>query len=328
MRAVVVTSPGGPENLALTDVPDPRPGPGEVVLAVTATAVNRADIMQRRGFYPPPPGAPEWLGLEASGIVAEVGGQVSGWGVGDPACALLAGGGYAERVAVPAGQLLPIPAGLSLLTAAALPEVTCTVWANVVMLAGLRPGETFLVHGGGSGIGTAAIQLARQVGATVAVTAGSAAKLDRCAELGATVLINYREQDFVEEIRAATGGRGVDVVLDTIGAAYLARNVAALATGGRIVVIGLQGGRKGELDLGTLLTKRASVHATSLRGRPAAEKATVVAAVLEHVWPLVADGSVRPIVDRVFPLEQVADAHRWVEESNHVGKVLLQVAAS
>ena len=326
MRAVVVTSPGGPENLALTDVPDPRPGPGEVVLAVAATAVNRADIMQRLGFYPPPPGAPEWLGLEASGIVAEVGAEVSGWSVGDPACALLAGGGYAERVAVPAGQLLPIPAGLSLLTAAALPEVTCTVWANVVMLAGLRPGETFLVHGGGSGIGTAAIQLARQVGATVAVTAGSAAKLDRCAELGATVLINYREQDFVEEIRAATGGRGVDVVLDTIGAAYLARNVEALATGGRIVVIGLQGGRKGELDLGTLLFKRASVHATSLRGRPAAEKATVVAAVLEHVWPLVADGSVRPIVDRVFPLEQVADAHRWVEESNHVGKVLLQVA--
>jgi len=328
MRAVVVTSPGGPENLALTDVPDPRPGPGEVVLAVAATAVNRADIMQRLGFYPPPPGAPEWLGLEASGIVAEVGAEVSGWSVGDPACALLAGGGYAERVAVPAGQLLPIPAGLALLTAAALPEVTCTVWANVVMLAGLRPGETFLVHGGASGIGTAAIQLARQVGATVAVTAGSAAKLDRCAELGATVLINYREQDFVEEIRVATGGRGVDVVLDTIGAAYLARNVAALATGGRIVVIGLQGGRKGELDLGTLLTKRASVHATSLRGRPAAEKATVVAAVLEHVWPLVADGSVRPIVDRVFPLEQVADAHRWVGESNHVGKVLLQVAAS
>jgi len=325
MLAVVVTAPGGPENLELADVPDPRPGPDEVVLAVTATAVNRADIMQRRGFYPPPPGAPPWLGLEASGVVAEVGTEVNGWSVGDPACALLAGGGYAERVAVPAGQLLPLPAGLSLLEAAALPEVMCTVWSNVVMLAGLRPGETFLVHGGGSGIGTAAIQLARQVGATVAVTAGSAEKLARCAELGATMLVNYREQDFVEEVRRATGGQGADVVLDTIGAKYLARNVDVLATGGRLVVIGLQGGRTGELDLGTLLAKRASVHATSLRGRPAAEKAAVVAAVLEHVWPLVADGSVRPVIDRVFPLAEVAAAHRCVEDSLHVGKVLLQV---
>ena len=325
MLAVVVTAPGGPENLELADVPDPRPGPDEVVLAVTATAVNRADIMQRRGFYPPPPGAPPWLGLEASGVVAEVGTEVNGWSVGDPACALLAGGGYAERVAVPAGQLLPLPAGLSLLEAAALPEVMCTVWSNVVMLAGLRPGETFLVHGGGSGIGTAAIQLARQVGATVAVTGGSAEKLARCAELGATMLVNYREQDFVEEVRRATGGQGADVVLDTIGAKYLARNVDVLATGGRLVVIGLQGGRTGELDLGTLLAKRASVHATSLRGRPAAEKAAVVAAVLEHVWPLVADGSVRPVIDRVFPLAEVAAAHRCVEDSLHVGKVLLQV---
>ena len=323
MLAVVVTAPGGPENLELADVPDPRPGPDEVVLAVTATAVNRADIMQRRGFYPPPPGAPPWLGLEASGVVAEVGTEVNGWSVGDPACALLAGGGYAERVAVPAGQLLPLPAGLSLLEAAALPEVMCTVWSNVVMLAGLRPGETFLVHGGGSGIGTAAIQLARQVGATVAVTAGSAEKLARCAELGATMLVNYREQDFVEEVRRATGGQGADVVLDTIGAKYLARNVDVLATGGRLVVIGLQGGRTGELDLGTLLAKRASVHATSLRGRPAAEKAAVVAAVLEHVWPLVADGTIKAIVDTTMPLAEAAEAHRRMESGGHTGKIVL-----
>jgi putative PIG3 family NAD(P)H quinone oxidoreductase len=325
MKAVAVTTPGGPEMLALTDVPDPHPAPGEVVLAVAATAVNRADIMQRMGYYPPPPGAPEWLGLEASGVVVEVGRQVTGWNVGDRACALLAGGGYAERVAVPAGQLLPIPEGVSLVEAAALPEVTCTVWSNVMMLAGLRPGETLLVHGGSSGIGTMAVQLARQVGATVAVTAGSREKLARCAALGATILIDYREQDFVAEVRAATDGRGADVILDNMGAAYLGRNVAALATGGRLVVIGLQGGRKAELDLGALLTKRASVHATSLRGRPSQEKAAVVASVVEHVWPLIADGSVRPVIDRSYPLESVAEAHRLVEASGHVGKVLLTV---
>jgi len=325
MKAVVVTEPGGPEMLTLADVPDPEPGPGEVVLDVVATAVNRADLMQRRGFYPPPPGAPEWLGLEASGTVAAVGSAVTGWSVGDPACALLAGGGYAEQVAVPAGQLLPVPAGVSLVEAAALPEVTCTVWSNVMMLAGLRPGETLLVHGGAGGIGTMAIQLARQVGATVAVTAGSPEKLERCAALGATILVDYRQQDFVEEVRRATGGRGADVVLDAVGAKYLARNVSVLATGGRLVVIGLQGGRRAELDLGELLTKRGAVHATSLRGRPVAEKALIVSSVVEHVWPLVADGAVRPVIDRIYPLAGVADAHRRVEESLHVGKVILQV---
>jgi putative PIG3 family NAD(P)H quinone oxidoreductase len=323
MRAVVVSSPGGPENLGIAEVPDPVPGRGEVVLTVAATAVNRADILQRRGFYAPPPGSPEWLGLEASGVVSEVGPGVTGWVVGDRACALLAGGGYAEKVVVPAGQLLPIPDGLGLVEAAALPEVTCTVWSNVMMLAGLRPGETLLVHGGSSGIGTMAVQLARQVGATVAVTAGSAAKLERCAELGATIGVNYREQDFVEVVREATGGHGADVVLDNMGAAYLSRNVDVLATGGRLVVIGLQGGTKAELDLGRLLAKRASVHATSLRGRPVAEKAQIVSSVVEHVWPLVVDGAVRPVVHAVLPLEQVAEAHRLVESSEHVGKVLL-----
>ena len=323
MKAVVVNRPGGPETLQLADVPDPVAGPGEVVLTVAATAVNRADIMQRLGHYEPPPGAPAWLGLEASGTVLEVGDAVSGWAVGDTACALLAGGGYAERVAVPVGQLLPVPDGVSVIESAALPEVACTVWSNVMMLAGLRPGETLLVHGGSSGIGTMAIQLARQVGARVAVTAGSAAKLARCAELGAQILVNYREQDFVAEVRAATGGRGADVVLDNMGAAYLPRNVEVLATGGRLVVIGLQGGRRAELDLGTLLFKRATVYATSLRGRPPAEKAAVVASVLEHVWPLVVDGSVRPVIHSIYPLQDAAQAHQALEASEHIGKILL-----
>jgi putative PIG3 family NAD(P)H quinone oxidoreductase len=325
MKAVVITEPGGPEVLAVADVPDPVAGPGEVVLQVRATAVNRADVLQRMGFYPPPAGAPQWPGLEASGTVLEIGKGVEHWSVGDRAAALLAGGGYAERVAVPAGQLLPVPDGLDLVEAAALPETTCTVWSNVFMLAGLRPGETFLVHGGSSGIGTTAIQLARHVGAQVAVTAGTAEKLARCAELGAEILVNYREQDFVEVIREATGGHGADVVLDNMGATYLARNVDVLAINGRLVVIGLQGGRRAELDLGALLNKRAAVLATSLRARPVDEKAAIVASVAEHVWPLVAAGTVRPVVHAVLPLERAADAHRLVESSAHVGKVLLSV---
>ena len=325
MKAVVITQPGGPEVLALQDVPAPVAGPGQVVLAVAASAVNRADIMQRMGHYPPPPGAPAWPGLEASGTVVEVGEGVDGWAVGDEACALLAGGGYAEKVAVDAGQLLPVPAGVSLVDAAALPEVTCTVWSNVFMLAGLRPNETLLVHGGSSGIGTMAIQLARQVGATVAVTAGTAEKLAACEALGASVLVNYRDQDFVEVVREATGGRGADVVLDNMGAKYLGRNVDVLATSGRLVVIGLQGGTKAELDLGTLLGKRAAVLATTLRARPAAEKASIVASVREHVWPLLVDGVVTPVIHERIPLADAAAAHRLVESSAHVGKVLLTV---
>ena len=325
MKAVVITQPGGPEVLALQDVPDPVAGPGQVVLAVAASAVNRADIMQRTGHYPPPPGAPAWPGLEASGTVVEVGEGVEGWAVGDEACALLAGGGYAEKVAVEAGQLLPVPDGVPLVDAAALPEVTCTVWSNVFMLAGLRPNETLLVHGGSSGIGTMAIQLARQVGATVAVTAGTPEKLAACEALGATVLVNYREQDFVEVVREATGGRGADVVLDNMGAKYLGRNVDVLATSGRLVVIGLQGGTKAELDLGKLLGKRAAVLATTLRARPPAEKASIVASVREHVWPLLVDGVVKPVIHERVPLAEAARAHRLVEESGHIGKVLLTV---
>jgi putative PIG3 family NAD(P)H quinone oxidoreductase len=296
-----------------------------VLVDVAASAVNRADLLQRQGHYDPPPGAPPYLGLECSGRVAAVGEGVGGWAVGTAVCALLAGGGYAEQVAVPAGQLLPIPAGVDVVAAAALPEVTCTVWSNVFMLAGLRPGETLLAHGGGSGIGTMAIQLARHVGARVAVTAGSAEKLARCRDLGAEVLVNYREQDFVEAVRAATGGHGADVVLDLIGAKYLARNVEVLAPNGRLVVIGLQGGTKAELDLGLLLRKRAAVLATALRARPAEEKAAIVASVRENVWPLLESGAVRPVVDRVLPMAEAAEAHRVLESGEAFGKVVLTV---
>jgi putative PIG3 family NAD(P)H quinone oxidoreductase len=325
MHAITITAPGGPEVMEWTEVPDPEPGPGEVVIDVAATAVNRADIVQRQGHYPPPKGASPYLGLECSGLISALGTGVTGWKVGDHVCALLAGGGYAEKVAVPAGQLLPVPDGTSMTAAATLPEVICTVWSNVFMTAALQPGELLLVHGGASGIGTAAIQLARAIDARVAVTAGSDAKLERCRELGASVLVNYRSADFVSAGRDATDGRGADVILDIIGAKYLERNVTALAPSGRLVIIGLQGGRRAELDLGALLPKRAAVIGTTLRGRPPAEKATIVAAVREHVWPLIESGAVRPIVDRAFAITNAAQAHGVVEASEHVGKVVLTV---
>jgi putative PIG3 family NAD(P)H quinone oxidoreductase len=323
MRAITISEPGGPDVLQLREVPDPEPAAGEVLVQVAATAVNRADLMQRQGHYPPPEGAPPYPGLECSGTVLEVGEGVTGWAAGDQVCALLSGGGYAERVAVPAGQLLPRPQAVDLVDAAALPEVTCTVWSNVFMTAGLRPGELLLVHGGSSGIGTMAIQLAREAGARVAVTAGSADKLRACRELGAEVLVNYRDEDFVEVVRAATDGRGADVVLDNMGAKYLARNVDVLAPNGRVVTIGLQGGRRAELDLGVLMAKRAAVISTSLRARPRDEKATIVAAVREHVWPLLDAGRVRPVVHARLPLAQAAEAHRLLEDSSHIGKVVL-----
>ena len=322
MRAITVREPGGPDVLELTDLPDPVPGPGEVLVRVAAAGVNRADLAQRQGRYPSPPGAPEHPGLEVSGTVEALGEGAEGFEPGQEVCALLSGGGYAELVAVPAGQVLPVPAGVGLVEAAALPETTCTVWSNVFMLAGLRPGELLLVHGG-SGIGTTAIQLARCAGARVAVTAGSPEKLRRCAELGAEVLVDYREQDFVEVVRGASGGRGADVVLDVVGGPYLGRNVDVLAVNGRLVVIGLQGGARAELDLGRLMAKRAAVLATTLRARPAQEKAAIVAGVREHVWPLVADGRVRPVVHEVLPLAEAARAHEVLEASSHTGKVLL-----
>ncbi len=311
--------------LSIGTVEDPVPGPGDVVIDVAASAVNRADLLQREGNYAPPPGVSQVLGLECSGTVRAVGPEVTRWSVGDTVVALLSGGGYAERVVVPEAQVLPVPVGVDLVTAAALPEVTATVWSNVFMVAGLRRDETLLVHGGSSGIGTMATQLAVALGARVAVTAGSASKLERCRELGASILVNYREDDFVQQVREATGGAGADVILDNMGAAYLGRNVDALAANGRLVVIGMQGGVKGELNLATLLGKRGAVLATSLRGRPAAEKASIMAGVEEHVWPLIADGTVRPVVHEVFDLADVREAHRLVEDSGHVGKVLLRV---
>jgi len=325
MRAVVISEPGGPDVLQLAEVPDPEAAPGEAVVEIVGAGVNRADVMQRMGLYPPPPGAPTYPGLECSGRVAALGEGVDGWAVGDEVCALLAGGGYAEQVAVPAGQLLPLPAGVSLPDAAGLPEAACTVYSNVFRSAALEPEETLLVHGGASGIGTMAIQLAREQGARVVCTAGAPDKLERCRELGADLAVNYHTEDFVEAVRDFTGGSGADVILDIVGAAYLARNVAALATGGRLVVIGMQGGTRAELDLGVLLGKRASIHATTLRARPTEEKAAIVAAVREQVWPLIEAGRVRPVVDRVLPLAEAPEAHRLLENGSHFGKIVLAV---
>ena len=323
MRAITIPEPGGPDALVLADVPAPTAGPGQVLVDVVAAGLNRADVMQRKGFYDPPPGASPYPGLEVSGRVAALGEGVDSFTVGDEVCVLLEGGGYAEQVAAPAGQVLPKPANVDLADAAGLAEVTCTVWSNVFMTANIHPGQWLLVHGGSSGIGTMAIQLAKAVGAHVAVTAGSQAKLDFCRELGAEVLVNYQDQDFVDELRAANNNHGADVILDNIGAKYLAKNVDALAVNGRLVTIGLQGGRKAELDLGRLMSKRGAVIATTLRARPAAEKATIVAAVREHVWPLIEAGQVRPTINSRYPLDRAADAHREMEASTHIGKILL-----
>jgi putative PIG3 family NAD(P)H quinone oxidoreductase len=323
MRAVVITEPGGPEVLQWEEVPDPEPGPGEVLIDVAAAGVNRADLLQRQGHYPPPPGASHYPGMEVSGRIVATGADVTGWQPGDEVCALMAGGGYAEKVAVPAGQVLPVPAGLSLVDAAALPETTCTVHSNLVQVGGLRAGETLLVHGGASGIGTTAIQLGKALGARVICTAGSPAKLERCRELGADVAISYRDEDFVEVVKDVTDGHGADVILDIMGASYLARNLAALATEGRLVIIGRQGGNRAELDLGLLQSKRASIHATTLRNQPVAEKSAIVAAVTDQVWPLVSAGTVTPVIHELVPMAEAAKAHRLLEEGGHTGKVLL-----
>ncbi len=325
MKAITIPVPGGADALIEADVEAPKPQPGEVVVDVVAAGVNRADVMQRMGHYNPPKGSSPLPGLEVSGRIGEVGLGVEGWQVGDEVCALLTGGGYAEQVAVPAAQLLPVPKGVDLAQAAALPEVTCTVWSNVFLTANLQPGQVLLVHGGSSGIGTMAIQLAREVGAHVAVTAGSAEKLEVCRELGAEILVNYREEDFVARVRTASDGHGADVILDNIGAKYLERNIDLLAVNGRLVVIGLQGGRSAEINLGAMLAKRCALIATTLRARPAQEKATIVAAVREHVWPLIEAGRVGPVVHSTYPLAQAADAHREMESSTHIGKILLTV---
>lgn len=326
MRAVTAPQPGGPEALRLVDLPDPVAGPGEVLVRVAATSVNRADVMQREGHYPPPPGASDVLGLELSGRIEALGEGVEGWAVGEHVMAVVAAGGYAELAAVPAGCLLPVPAALELVEAAAVPEVFTTVYDNVFVRGRLAVGETLLVHGGSSGIGTAAVQLARHAGAQVLVTASSGEKLDAARQLGATDGFDYTAQDWVALAREATGGRGVDVVLDVVGASYLDRNVEVLAVEGRLVVIGLQGGTTAELDLGLMLRRRLSVMASSLRARSAEEKAALAARMRMDVLPGFEEGALRPVVDRVLDLADVAEAHRVVEAGEHIGKVLLRVS--
>jgi putative PIG3 family NAD(P)H quinone oxidoreductase len=333
MWAVTMSGRGGPEVLSWAEIDEPdavlAPRPGEVVVDVAAAGLNRADLMQREGHYPPPPGASDILGLECSGVISAVGPDVSDWAPGDSVCALLAGGGYAERVAVPAGQVLPIPRGIDLEQAAGLPEVTCTVWSNLVMIGGLGAGRTVLIHGGASGIGTMAIQIARELGATVAVTASTAEKLAACADLGATVLINYAEQDFVEETKNATSGRGVDLILDVVGAPYLQRNLSALADGGRLIIIGTQGGRKAEFDISAIMTRRTGVIGSMLRSRPTTgpgSKAEVVGAVRRDLWPRLESGSVRPVIGAVLPITEAAEAHRMLAAREVVGKIVLTVS--
>jgi len=323
MRGVAIREPGAADVLEWTEVADIEPGAGEILVEVAAAGVNRADLLQRQGFYPPPPGASPLLGLECSGVIAALGPGVDSLRTGDRVTCLLSGGGYAERVAVPVGQAMRIPEGVDLVTAAALPEVACTVWSNLVMVADLEEGETVLIHGGASGVGTMAIQIARALGARVAVTAGSEEKLERCDDLGAEILINYRTEDFVARLLAETGGRGADVILDNMGASYLARNVEALTRDGRIVVIGLQGGVKAELDLGALLRKGGTLHATSLRARSSEQKTAICAEVQRRVWPWIDAGIVEPVVDRVLPMDRAAEAHRLLEAGDVVGKVLL-----
>jgi putative PIG3 family NAD(P)H quinone oxidoreductase len=325
MRAIVAESA---TDLAWREVPDVSADEGEVVIDVVAAGINRADLLQASGNYPPPPGASPILGLEVSGRVSAIGSGVTTWSVGQPVCALLSGGGYAERVAVPAGQVMPIPDGVDLHHAAGLPEVACTVWSNLGMTAHLSPGQTVLFHGGASGIGTHGIQVAHAMGCRVAVTAGSAEKLTVCRELGADVTINYRDEDFVERIRAETAGAGADVILDLMGASYLDRNVDALAPDGRLVIIGFQGGVKAELNLGKLMAKRAGVISTALRSRPVdgpSGKSAVVESVVANVWPMIADGRVRPIIGAELPIEQAAEAHRLLSSGDAHGKVLLRV---
>ena len=325
MRAVVVPQPGDAEVLTLAERPEPAPTAHEVRIRVTAAGLNGADISQRRGFYPSPDGAPEWPGLEVSGIVDAVGADVQEWRVGDRVCALLSGGGYAEYATVDAGLVLPVPDGIDLVEAAGLPEVAATVWSNVFDLGRLSAGEALLVHGGSSGIGTMAIQLGHAFGAQVIATAGSDDKAAFCRDVGADAAVNYTTQDFVEAARAFTDGRGVDVVLDIVGGAYIARDLDALATGGRILCIATRDRTPASVDMGLLMRKRATLIGTTLRARPLSERVAIIAAVRAHVWPLLAEGRIHPVIDSVFPLEDVPAAHRRMESSSHRGKILLRV---
>jgi putative PIG3 family NAD(P)H quinone oxidoreductase len=325
MRAVVLDRTGEPEVLSLAELADPRPGAGEVVIDVHATALNFADLLQRRGSYGTPTTLPAVLGIECSGTILEIGPDVAGWAVGDRVCALVAGGAYAERVCAPATQLLPVPPIVDLVDAAALPEAACTVWSNLLDISGLSAAEVLLVHGGAGGIGTFAIQTARALNARVFATAGSADKLERCVALGAERAISYRTEDFVAVVKEETGGRGADVILDNMGASYLPRNIDALAPDGRIAMIGLQSGRDGQIALGKMMGKRGSLFTTSLRDRPLAAKARIVSGVRRALWPHVSAGRISPVIDRMFPLDAMSDAHRYMEEGRHVGKIVVRM---
>ena len=327
MLAVVVDEPGNVDQMRVAEVPPPVVGAGEVLVNVAAAGVNRADLLQRQGFYPPPPGASEILGLECSGVVAQsdLAGEIP---VGQQVCALLSGGGYAQQVAVPVGQVMSVPEGVGLIDAAALPEVACTVYSNLAMVAGLRAGEWLLIHGGGSGIGTFAIQWAKAIGVKVAVTAGSPGKVAACLNLGADAAIDYSAEDFVARMMEITDGKGADVILDVVGAKYLDRNIQTLAVEGRLVVIGLLGGVRGEINLGALVSRRGSIAATSLRARPDEEKAEICRRVEADVWPLIATGKIHPVIHRALPLSEVATAHEEMAASTHFGKLLLRPSAT
>jgi NADPH2:quinone reductase len=323
MTAVEISRPGDADVLRPVERPTPRPGEGEVLIRVEAAGLNRGDLMQRRGLYPPPPGASDILGLEAAGRIAALGAGVSGWAVGDAVCAILAGGGYAEYVAAPAVQCMPVPAGLSMVEAAALPETVMTCWTNLVDDGRLKAGETLLIHGGASGIGTTGIQLAKALGAVVFVTAGSAEKCAVCRQLGADLAIDYKTEDFVEVIKAATGGRGVDVVLDMVGGDYVRRDMELLTRFGRHISIGMMGPPEATISTGLIMQKRLTLTGSTLRGRSPAEKGAIAEAVRRVVWPMVAAGKLRPLVHATFPLAQAADAHRALEAGDHIGKIIL-----
>jgi putative PIG3 family NAD(P)H quinone oxidoreductase len=336
MRAVEISHPGGPEVLRVVERAEPVAGPGQVRIRVRAAGVNRPDLMQREGRYPPPPGASDLPGLEVAGIIDAIGAGAEGWSVGDAVCALAPGGGYADACVVPAGHCLPVPFSLDdvagqsaddpFVRAAALPEACFTVWTNVFERGRLIAGETLLVQGGSSGIGTTAIQIAAARGATVIATAGTDAKCRACERLGAARGINYRDGDFVDAVREATGGRGADVILDMVGGDYLERNLRALAVDGRLVQIGVQAGSKGMLDLSRVMTRRLTITGSTLRPRSIEEKAAIAEHLRREVWPLVASGAVAPVIDSVFPLEQAAGAHRRLESGGHIGKVVLTTA--
>ncbi|XP_059659541.1 uncharacterized protein LOC132306233 [Cornus florida] len=323
MKAIVITSPGGPEVLQLQEVEDPQIQEDEVLIKVEATALNRADTLQRKGSYPPPKGASLYPGLECSGTIEAVGQNVNRWKIGDQVCALLSGGGYAEKVAVPAGHVLPIPPGISLKDAASFPEVACTVWSTVFMMSHLSAGETLLIHGGSSGIGTFAIQIAKYQGAKVFITAGNEEKIAFCKDLGADVCINYKTEDFVARVKEETGGKGVDFILDNVGGPYFQRNLDILNVDGRLFIIGFMGGTTTEVNLGGMLARRLTVQAAGLRNRSKENKALIVSEVEKNVWPAIVAGKVKPVVYNCLPLSEAAEGHRIMESSKHIGKILL-----